>query len=156
MEPFGPAVLRLAAGAIFIAHGAQKLFAMWGGGGLIGTASYFADLGLAPAFPLAALVGVLEFGGGLMLVAGAFTRPVSILLTGVMLAAVWTARRPHGFFINWALAPDRGHGYEFHLVLVGALVCLALTGAGILSIDDVRARSAAADAAGRARLRGKL
>lgn len=156
MESYGPAVLRLAVGAIFIAHGAQKLFGLWGGGGLNGTAADFAGLGLSPAFPLAVLMGVLEFGGGLMLIAGALARTMSLVLAFVMVTVIWTVHRPHGFFLNWALAPDRGHGYEFHLVLVGALFCLALTGAGILSIDEARARSAEADAAGRARLRGKL
>lgn len=156
MESYGPAVLRLAVGAIFIAHGAQKLFGVWGGGALSSTASHFAVLGLSPAFPLAAVAGVLELGGGLMLVAGAWTRPVSLLLTGATIVAIWTAHRAHGFFINWALDPDRGHGYEFHLVLIGALLCLALGGPGILSVDEARARSEAAHAAGRARLRGKL
>jgi putative oxidoreductase len=156
MESYGPAVLRLAVGAIFIAHGAQKLFGVWGGGGLNATAAHFTTLSLSPAFPLAVLVGVLEFVGGLLLLAGALTRAVSILLAAATFVAIWMVHRPHGFFLNWAALPERGHGYEFHLLLVGALLCLALTGSGVLSVDDARARAAAADAAGRARLRRKL
>ena len=60
-------VLRLAVGAVFVAHGAQKLFGLWGGGGLTGTAAFFAQLGLTPAYPLAILVGLVELGGGLLL-----------------------------------------------------------------------------------------
>ena len=71
MQPYGPAVLRLAIGAVFVAHGAQKLFGVWGGGGLAGTAAFFGQLGLTPAYPLAVLVGLVEFAGGLMLIAGA-------------------------------------------------------------------------------------
>ena len=67
---FGPAVLRLAVGAVFVAHGAQKLFGLWGGGGLTGTAAFFAQLGLTPAYPLAIFVGLIELAGGLLLVAG--------------------------------------------------------------------------------------
>jgi putative oxidoreductase len=156
MESYGPAVLRLAVGAIFIAHGAQKLFGVWGGGGLSGTATHVATLGLSPPFPLAVLVAVLAFMGGLLLVAGALTRAVSILLAAATLVAIWIVHRPHGFFLNWAALPERGHGYEFHLLLVGALLCLALTGPGVLSVDDARARAAASSAAGRARLRSKL
>ena len=156
MESYGPAVLRLTVGVMFVAHGMQKLFAMWGGGGLRGTAAYFGELGLAPAFPLAVLAGVTEFAGGIMLIAGLFTRSAAAALAAVMAVALWAAHVPHGFFINWALIPGQGHGVEFHLVALGALACLVLTGAGALSVDHARARSAEADAAGRARLRGKL
>jgi putative oxidoreductase len=155
MESYGPAVLRLAVGAIFIAHGAQKLFGAGDGGGLSGTALSLDALGWSPAFPLAVFAGVLQLAGGLLLLAGAATRLVSLLLAVATAFAIWTAYRPHGFFLNWSLAPDRGHGYEFHFLLLAALFCLALAGAGALSIDEARARSAAADAAGRARLRGK-
>ena len=44
-------------------------------------------------------------------------------------------------------------GYEYNLALIGALVALMLTGPGAFSVDGWRARSAEAEAYGRARLR---
>jgi len=149
----GPTVIRLAVGAVFAAHGAQKLFGLWGGAGLTGTAAFFAQLGLAPAFPLAILVGLVEFGGGLLLMTGAFTLVISAILTVTMLVAVWTVHLSSGFFLNWTMAPGQGHGFEFSLVLIATLVSLMLTGPGALSIDRYRTRAAEAQAFGRARMR---
>lgn len=157
MQPYGPAVLRVIVGVIFLAHGAQKLLGIWGGGGIEGTTAFFSQLGLSPAMPLAMLVGAVELFGGLMLMLGAFTVPVSIALAINMLVAIWKVHLPQGFFLNWAAAPGAGFGYEFTLALLGALISLMLTGAGALSIDGRRARSAEAEAYGRARLRaGKV
>jgi putative oxidoreductase len=157
MQAFGPAVLRLGLGAIFLAHGAQKLFGMWGGGGLSGTAAFFEQIGLAPAMPLAVLAGVVEFAGGLMLLAGAFTPVAALVLTLDMVVAIWKVHAVHGFFLDWSRAPDAGFGYEFNLALIAGLLCLALTGPGAVSVDGHRERSAEALAAGRARLRaGKV
>jgi putative oxidoreductase len=153
----GPIVLRLAVGAVFVAHGAQKLFGFWGGGGPTATAAFFAQLGLAPAYPLALLVGIVELAGGLLLMAGAFTLVTAAVLTIHMLVAVWTVHLASGFFLNWTMAPGQGHGYEFNLVLIAALVSLMLTGPGTLSVDRYRAQAAETDALGRARLRtGKV
>jgi putative oxidoreductase len=157
MESYGPAVLRLMVGAMFVAHGMQKLFGAFGGGGLHGTAAYFESIGLAPGFPLAVAVGVVEFGGGLLLMAGALTRYAATALVFVMLGAIWNVHLANGFFLNWGLTAGRGHGMEYSLVIVAALVCLLLSGPGALSVDHSRLRSAESDAAGRARLlRGKL
>lgn len=153
MQGFGPTVLRLAVGAVFAAHGAQKLFGIWGGGGLSGTAAFFSQLGLTPAYPLAVLVGGVELLGGLMLIAGAFTVITSAVLALDMLVAVWKVHLPYGFFLNWTNAPGQGHGYEFNLVLIAALAALMLMGAGTPSVDEQRARSSESLAAGRARLR---
>jgi putative oxidoreductase len=155
MESYGPAVLRLMVGAMFVAHGMQKLFGALGGGGLNGTAASFEAIGLSPGFPLAVVVGVTEFGGGLLLMAGALTRYVSVALIITMLGAMWNVHLAHGFFINWALTPGRGHGVEYNLVIIAALLCLTLSGPGAFSVDHTRVRSAEADARGRARLRGK-
>ncbi len=153
MQPYGPAVLRLSIGSVFLAHGAQKLFGVWGGGGLGGTASFFVQLGLTPALPLAVLVGGIELAGGLMLLAGAFTRTVALVLTVDMAVAVWKVHLINGFFLNWNMVPGQGHGFEFNLALAGALVALALTGPGALSVDGWRARTAETRAYGRARIR---
>jgi putative oxidoreductase len=145
VQAYGPAVLRLVVGLIFVAHGAQKLFGVWGGGGLPGTAAFFAQLGLEPSYPLAVVAATVEFGGGLLLIFGAYTIFAAVALGIQMLAAIWAVHLPHGF--------DLPNGYEFNLALIGALVCLALTGPGAFSVDGRRASHAAAAAAGRARLR---
>ena len=142
---FGPAVLRLAVATVFIAHGAQKLFGIWGGSGLPGTAGFFTQLGLEPAYPLAVMAGIVEFGGGLLLLLGAYTLVAGALLTVQMLVAIWTVHLSNGFFLP--------NGYEFNLTLIAALVCLMLTGPGAFSVDGRRASHAAAAAAGRARIR---
>ncbi|CAN5663195.1 DoxX family protein [soil metagenome] len=142
---YGPAILRLAVGAIFIAHGGPKLFGLWGGGGLEGTAGVFAKLGLEPAFPLAVAAGIVEFGGGLLLVFGALTLYAAIALVVQMLVAIWKVHAANGFFLP--------AGYEYNVALIAALVSLMLTGPGAFSFDRHRADSAAALAAGRARVR---
>ncbi|HXW06592.1 MAG TPA: DoxX family protein [Vicinamibacterales bacterium] len=153
MYPYGLLVLRLALGAVFAAHGAQKLFGVWGGGGPGGTAAFFAAIGIAPAFPLALLLGFLEFAGGLLLAGGGYTLVTAGLLLLTQLVAVWKVHLPNGFFLNWTGAPGVGHGYEFNLVLIAALGCLMLAGPGAWSVDGRRVRSAELEAAGRARLR---
>ena len=154
---YGPAVLRIVLALVFIAHGGQKLFGLWGGPGLEATAGFFAQMGLSPAYPLALLVAALEFGGGILLALGAFTVPVAALLAIDMVVAIWKVHLDNGFFINWNLVPVQGHGFEYNLVLIGGLVCLMLAGPGALSIDGRRASHARAAAAGRARIRmGKV
>ena len=155
MDRYGLTVLRLMVGVTFVAHGAQHLFGVWGGQGLAGTAASFDSIGLSPGYPLAVTVGVIEFGGGLLLAAGALTQYAAVALTAVMLGAMWKVHLANGFFLNWAMTPGVGHGVEYNLVLIAALLCLTLTGPGALSIDHRRERSAQSYAAGRARLRSK-
>lgn len=154
MAGWGIAILRIAVGMIFVAHGAQKLFGAFGGPGLSGTSEYFTSLGLTPAYPLALLWAIVEFGGGALVLLGAWTRWAAIPLAIGMAVAIWKAHVVNGFFINWALAPGVGHGYEFHLVLLAACACVALTGAGELSIDRLLDRNAESAYAGRQRIRG--
>jgi len=161
VKGLGIVVLRMALAAVFIAHGANKLFGAFGGpgigtGGLTNTADFIAHLGLTPPFPLAVLVGLAELLGGALLVIGWFTRWVSIALIITTGIAVWKVHLPSGFFLNWTGASGVGQGMEFSVVLIGALACLALSGGGDFSIDGRRELTSARRAAGRARLRGKV
>lgn len=161
MVGLGLLVLRLALAVVFVAHGGNKLFGLFGGpgigpGGLSSTAAFFGTIGLNPPFVLAVVDAVLEFVGGILLVVGFLTRWVSLALAMAMGIAIWKVHFQWGFFLNWMAAPNRGQGVEFSIVLIAALVCLALSGGGDASIDGVNQRAADRNAAGRARLRGKI
>lgn len=157
----GLMALRLVLAVVFIAHGAHRLFGLFAGpalgvGGPEATAQILSSLGLEPNFPLAVAVGVIALAGGVLLLLGWLTRVAAPALAILTVVAMWKAQWQWGFFMNWAAAPDRGQGLEFSVLLIGALVCLTLTGGGDWSVDGTREKSAAARAAGRARLRGKI
>jgi putative oxidoreductase len=161
MIGLGLLVLRLALAVVFFAHGANKLFGLFGGpnigpGGLTATSAFFDAVGLHPAFVLAAVDAVVEVSGAILLGLGLFTRWASLALAASMAVAIWKVHLQWGFFLNWVGAPDRGQGLEFSFLLLLALVALSLTGGGDVSIDGMNQRSADRDAAGRARLRGKV
>jgi putative oxidoreductase len=123
-----PLLLRLALGAVFIGHGAQKLFGWWGGHGFEATAQFLEkQVGFAPGPVLAALAGGGEFFGGILLVLGLATRFAAAQAAFIMGVAIWTAHRS-AFF-----AQDNGMEYPLTLLLVA--LALVLTGAGALSID---------------------
>jgi putative oxidoreductase len=155
MQAWGPLVLRIATGVIFVAHGLTKLLPILGGGPGE-TARQFAAMGLEPAYALGLAVGVVETLGGAATVVGAFTSWVAPALILDMLVAVARVHLDNGFFLNWTLAPGRGHGYEFDMLLIAALACLLLTGPGALSVDGWRTQSAEREKLGRARLRARV
>lgn len=125
---YGILMLRVVLGAIMAAHGAQKLFGWFGGGGPSQTAGSFAKLGFQPPLLAALTAGVAEFGGGLLLAAGLVTPLAALAIAVVMLNAIATVHWRKGFWVM------KG-GYEFNLLILGASVSLAATGPGRFSLD---------------------
>jgi putative oxidoreductase len=121
--------LRLAVGLGFAAHGAQKLFGIFGGHGIDGTAGFFEQIGLRPGKLHAWSAGAAEFGGGLLIALGLVTPFAAAALIAVMTAAVVTVHVKNGFFVT-------DQGYEYNLVLAAALFALAGIGAGQWSLDN--------------------
>src|SRR5262249_42132850 len=138
---------------VFLAHGLQKLLGIWGGPGISGTVHMVQGLGFGYAHALAAVLIATEVAGGALLILGWGTFWASLALLVDMGIAVWEVHYRNGFFLNWALTPGKGHGVEYSLVLIGALLCLLLGGPGALSLDEHQSQSAASRAAGRARAR---
>ena len=126
-EPTDAALLlvRVVLGAVMAAHGWNH----WrGGGGIAGTAGWFAGLGLRrPRFQAWCSV-VTEIGAGLLLALGLFTSLACAAVLSVMLVAGLLAHRPHGFFVF-------KEGYEYVIVLGVLAVAIGAWGPGEYAVD---------------------
>lgn len=125
---YGLTILRIFVGIIFAAHGSQKLFGWFGGGGLAGTAQWMESIGLAPGTLMAVLSGGTEFFAGLALIIGLLARPAALGLTFLTLVAIFSVHIHNGLFMA-------NNGYEFALALLGGALAVLLEGAGKLSVD---------------------
>lgn len=129
----GPLVVRLGLGTIFVAHGAQLVFGLWGGKGLQGTVEALTGMGhplwVAYAIPLVQLLA----GAGVLV--GLLTRLSGLGLAVVMGGAIYLVHWQNGFFMNHFMEPDKGHGIEFCLALGAMALSLVFSGGGALSID---------------------
>ena len=125
---WGIAILRLAIGVTFFMHGWQKLFQL----GVPGVAGFFGQIGIPAPMAAATLVSLIELVGGALLIAGLFTRWVSIPLAIDMLIAAVLVHLPAGFF-----APS---GVELVFVLLGGTAALALNGPGAFALDRLIGR----------------
>lgn len=124
--------LRIPTGIILAAHGAQKLFAWFGGYGLEGTGQWMESIGLAPGFIMALLAGSAEFFGGLALLLGFLTRPAAAVSAFTMVVAIFSVHFSNGLFMS-------NNGYEFALALLAITVALTIQGGGKYSVDKVLA-----------------
>ncbi|MFO7446586.1 MAG: DoxX family protein, partial [Ignavibacteriaceae bacterium] len=92
--------LRVVAAIIILPHGAQKLFGWFGGYGLEGTLTAFSQyMGIPPA--LGFLNILAESIGGLILLAGLFTR-ISAFGLAVTMIVAGSTHISNGFFMNWS------------------------------------------------------
>jgi putative oxidoreductase len=133
-----PLILRLTLAVVMFPHGAQKVLGWFGGYGFRATMAYFTKAGFPPA--LAFLAVMAEFLGPLGLAIGLLTRVAAFSIAVVMLVAILTVHRQHGFFMNWFGAQE-GEGVEYHLLALGLALALIVNGAGAWSIDALIARS---------------
>jgi len=132
-----PLILRLTLAVVIFPHGAQKVLGWFGGHGFKGTLAFFKSQGI-PA-PLALLVFAAEFLGPIGLALGLLTRLAAFGIACVMLGAMLTVHKQHGFFMNW-FGNQQGEGFEYHLLALGFALALIVGGAGVWSLDAYLAR----------------
>ena len=125
--PYAAALLRIAQGLLFLAHGAILKLGTFG---LAGTMGFFGSLGYPPL--LGAVVIAAEILGGLALLAGVAVRWVSLGLLPIMLGAL-VQHAGNGWLFN---VP--GGGWEFPAFWAVALVVQAGLGAGVWALDARR------------------
>lgn len=127
--------LRLTLGIIMLPHGAQKLFGLFGGYGYKETMKYFTDNMRLPWIISIAVI-LIEFFGSVGLILGFGSRIWAALFVLIMFGAIITTNYSNGFFMNW-FGTQKGEGFEYHLLVVGACIAIIITGSGKYSIDQL-------------------
>jgi len=128
--------LRLIIGYGFMEHGVAKL-----GRGVDGFAHILQAIGMPFSSLLAWATVLIEIGGGLAILLGAFVALASIPMAIVLLVAIFTVHLPNGFssIKLQSFGPDGAHfgqpGYECDMLYLAGLAALVLGGAGPLSVD---------------------
>jgi putative oxidoreductase len=110
-------------------HGAQKLFGLFGGHGLKGTAGWLESMNLRPGTLWAALAGGSEFGGGLLTALG-FLNPVGSV--GTVGAMAMATSKAHWGKPVW----NTSGGAELPLVYSATALALGLARPGKFSVDE--------------------
>jgi putative oxidoreductase len=129
--------LRLMVGFGFAAHGYAKLSR-----GPEAFATILTSLGVPLPHLMAWVTSLLELGGGVSVMAGAFVAWLSLPLAIVMLTAMFTVHFQYGFSsirllgVSTAGAEFGPVGYELNLLYVAGLLSLALAGSGQFSVDQ--------------------
>lgn len=123
LQPLGLLILRLALGAIMIAHGWQKI-----ADHMHGFMGMLAHLGI-PAW-MAYLVVTAEFGGGILVVVGFLTRFAAFAFLIDMLVAIAKVHLKNGMTAQG--------GFEFPMACAAIAFALIFFGAGPISIDHLR------------------
>ena len=126
----GLVIIRIVLGLTFLAHGSQKLFGLFGGGGIAGFAGLLDTMNLdfGNAVLMAYLVGWTEFLGGLLIFFGLLTRIAALGIGAIMVVAIGAVHWSYGFF-----AQD--NGIEYPLMILAIALGLAFAGPGIYALD---------------------
>lgn len=122
-RPRALAVLRIVTAYLLIPHGTAKLFG----------APHQAMFDGLQLMSLIGLAGILEVGGGVLLLVGLFTRPVAFVLCGFMAVAYFMAHASQGHVV----LPMLNQG-ELAVLYCFVFLYFAVAGAGAWSVDAVR------------------
>src|ERR1035437_11104784 len=110
-------ILRLVVGFLFLWHGSQKLFA-------------FPPAGHEMPAYIMFIAGPIEFFGGLLVMAGLWTRWAAFICSGEMAYAYWSVHGIH------ALLPLVNFG-ELAVIYCFLFLFISARGSGIFSIDNI-------------------
>lgn len=124
---YGPLVLRFALGAIFLAHGWQKL-----AGDKAQFAGWLESMKFKPGKFWAWLVTLVEFLGGIALVVGFWTQIAALVLVVEFLIIILYFKRGQSFIGG----PSAGEaGWEFDFLIFMSLLALLVLGPGAWALD---------------------
>lgn len=118
-------ILRLGIGIMFICHGFPKLRAGPETWAKLGGALSAVGINFAPTF-MGFMATISEFGGGILLILGLFTRPACFFLLNTMIVATAMHLKNGDSFVKYSHALEAGILF-FSLLFIGP---------GKFSLDD--------------------
>ncbi len=121
--------LRIVTAFLFLQHGTAKLLHV----------PHVAMFDQLPALSLIGFAGMLEIGGGVLVLVGLLTRPVAFILSGELAFAYVIGHVPNGT----VLSPVLNQG-EPAVLFCTIVLLLSVAGAGSWSVGGSRGRGAAA------------
>src|SRR5258706_8570503 len=117
-------------GTVFVYHGGQYLFGLFGGSGIHGLEAMVTKWGWPSPGVVARAAAATEFFGGACLALGLLTRFWALALAGVMVVGAWKEHLAGGFsYVNG--------GWEYNFVLAVLALSLAVQGGGAFSMDTM-------------------
>ena len=125
LQPLALLVMRLTLGAVMLAHGYQNVFRH-----LHDHVHLVTSIGL-PAW-LGYVSSFTELIGGLLVLAGLFTRPAALAICLDLIVAIWKVQLHNGM-----LGSSDRPGYEFPLALGTLAYALIFFGGGPIAMDHV-------------------
>lgn len=127
-RPITELLIRLIAGGALAFHGYQILF-----GNIEGAGRFFESVGFEDGLLWAWVVGILEFGGGLLLALGLLTRLAAGAIIVFLTVAIVIYHWPFGF--NW-----EARGIEYPLFWAIVVFHFLIHGGGRFSLDALIGR----------------
>lgn len=117
------ALLRILFGFLYLVHGLQKVFGLFGGT-------------VMPIASMFGVAGVIEVAAGVLILVGLWTRPAAFVASGEMAAAYFINHQSRAF---WPIA----NGGELAVLYCFAFLYIATRGSGIWGVDGLRRTPAA-------------
>ncbi|MGB6205829.1 DoxX family protein [Mycobacterium sp.] len=124
-QNLGLLILRVGLGAVFAAHGLQKLFGWWGGQGLNGFKNSLSDIGFQHADILTYCAAGGEIAAGVLLMLGLFTPLAAAGVLAYLVNSVLAGMSAQHHGKSFPFFLPNGHEYELTLIVMAAAVILA-------------------------------
>ena len=128
MTDFAILILRISLGVMFVGHGLQKAFGLFGGPGIGGFSEMLSGLGFKPSLLWAYIAAYTELVGGTFLALGFLTRGSAALLLVLIMVAAWKVHLKKGFFLSQG-------GFEYVFIIAAVCIALILLGPGKFRIS---------------------
>lgn len=113
-KPYILSIVRIVVALLFLEHGLQKYFAF--------------PSAVPPMTPLLYVQGAIEIVGGILLLVGAYTRPLAFVLAGDMAVAYFIAHFPRAFY-------PAMNGGDAAILFCFAFIFIFFEGGGPWSLD---------------------